>query len=147
MAAACRLFTARNPAFAQGTAFTYQGCLNDANGPASGSYDLTFPVFGINAGGAAIAGPVRNSAAVGNGLFTTTIDFGSAPFAHGASRWLEIGVTASVPRLNGTNTFTGTNIFSGGIIATNSHHALSIENRASDPPNPAVGQIWLRSHL
>ena len=34
------LFTAVNPVFAQGTAFTYQGRLTDNGSPASGTYDL-----------------------------------------------------------------------------------------------------------
>ena len=38
--------------FAQGTAFTYQGRLNDGANPANGSYDLTFSVW-INSSGPA----------------------------------------------------------------------------------------------
>ena len=33
------------PAFAQGTAFTYQGQLTDRGSPANGSYDLTFILY------------------------------------------------------------------------------------------------------
>ena len=33
------------PAFAQGTAFTYQGRLTEAAGPANGTYDFTFQLF------------------------------------------------------------------------------------------------------
>ena len=84
---------------AQGTAFTYQGRLNNASGPATGSYDLTFTLFGSNTAGTAIAGPVTNSAtAVSNGLFAVTVDFG-ANFP-GANRWLELGV-----RTNGGGAF------------------------------------------
>src|ERR1039458_8933513 len=65
-------------AFAQGTAFTYQGRLNNGTNPATGSYDLTFTLFATNSGGVAVAGPITNSAtAVSSGLFTTTIDFGA----------------------------------------------------------------------
>jgi len=72
---------------AQGTAFTYQGRLNDGGSPANGSYDLTFTLFGVNAGGVAIAGPVTNSAvALSNGLFTTTVGLGNV--FTGASNWL-----------------------------------------------------------
>src|ERR1039458_5294857 len=86
-------------AFAQGTAFTYQGRLNNGTNPATGSYDLTFTLFATNSGGVAVAGPITNSAtAVGNGLFTTTIDFG-ANFP-GADRWVEISV-----RTNGSGLF------------------------------------------
>ena len=88
-------------AFAQGTAFTYQGRLNDGGSPASGSYDLTFTLFGVNAGGVAVAGPVTNSAVdVTNGLFTTLVDFGPDVFT-GGSNWLEIAVST-----NGANSFT-----------------------------------------
>ena len=100
VAALCCLFTAVNPAFAQGTAFTYQGRLNDNGSSASGVYDLRFTIYDATGGGSAIAGPLTNSAtAVSNGLFTVVIDFG-ANFP-GADRWLEIGV-----RTNGTGAFT-----------------------------------------
>src|SRR5215468_2381370 len=77
--------------FAQGTAFTYQGRLNDGVNPANGSYDVTFTLFGASSGGSPIAGPRTNSpTAVTNGLFTVTLDF-SNQFP-GTPRWLEIGV-------------------------------------------------------
>jgi lysophospholipase L1-like esterase len=87
-------------AYAQGTAFTYQGQLNYNNGPASGTYNFTFSLYATNTGGLSIAGPVTNTlVAVSNGLFTATIDFGQ-PFTGGA-RWLEIGVET-----NGATSFT-----------------------------------------
>jgi len=87
--------------YAQGTAFTYQGRLSDAAGAANGNYDLTFTAYGAATGGLVAGGPVTNSAvAVSNGLFTTTLDFGSTTFAGGAARWLEIAV-----RTNGTGAF------------------------------------------
>ena len=36
------LFAGISHTFAQGTAFTYQGQLNDGTNPATGSYDLRF---------------------------------------------------------------------------------------------------------
>jgi hypothetical protein len=88
-------------AFAQGTAFTYQGRLNSGGSPASGTYNLTFSLFNTNTTGVAIAGPVtNNSVIVTNGLFTTLIDFGSGVFT-GTTNWLEIGVET-----NGFNSFT-----------------------------------------
>src|ERR1035441_5668403 len=90
-AALCSLFAAVNPAFAQGTAFTYQGRLSAQGSPASGNYDLSFSLFGVSSNGIALAGALTNSAtAVTGGLFTVTLDFG-ANFP-GAPRWLEIGV-------------------------------------------------------
>jgi hypothetical protein len=77
---------------AQGTAFTYQGRLNDGGAAASGSYDLRFAIYDAGSGGSLIAGPVTNSAtAISNGLFVAALDFGAGVFT-GPGRWLEIGV-------------------------------------------------------
>ena len=90
--------------WAQGTAFTYQGRLNDGADFAGGSYDLTFTMFGVASGGSAVAGPATNSATgVSNGLFTVTLNFGAGVFS-GADRWLEIGA-----RTNGGGAFTTLN--------------------------------------
>jgi hypothetical protein len=79
-------------AFAQGTAFTYQGRLINGTNAASGTYNLTFSLFNTNAGGVAIAGPVTNSAVViTNGLFMVTMDFSSGVW-NGQTNWLQIGV-------------------------------------------------------
>ncbi|MDR3457653.1 MAG: hypothetical protein P4N60_09420 [Verrucomicrobiae bacterium] len=77
---------------AQGTAFTYQGRLNDTGGPANGNYDATFTLYdGATNGSALVAGPVTNAAVtVSNGLFTTTVDLGGG--FDGSPRWLSIGV-------------------------------------------------------
>lgn len=80
---------------AQGTAFTYQGRLNASGSPASGTYNLVFSLFTTNTAGVAVAGPVTNSAVfVTNGLFTTAIDFGSAPW-NGETNWLQIEVESN----------------------------------------------------
>ncbi len=85
---------------AQGTAFTYQGRLNDGANPANGNYDLRLTIYDSAGAGTLVAGPLTNSAAgVTNGLFTVTLDFGPAAF-NGADRWLEIGV-----RTNGAGSF------------------------------------------
>ncbi len=87
---------------AQSSSFTYQGRLNDHGGATSGTYDLTFTLYdSTNTPGNLLAAPLTNAAVlVSNGLFTTTLDFGSAPF-NGAPCWLEIGV-----RTNGNNPLT-----------------------------------------
>jgi len=78
--------------FAQGTAFTYQGRLNDGSRPATGIYDLRFTIYDAATNGSGVAGPITNSTtAISNGLFTVALDFGAGPFA-GAARWIEIGV-------------------------------------------------------
>jgi hypothetical protein len=85
---------------AQGTAFTYQGRLNDGANPANGSYDLTFTLFDTASGGNQVGGVLTNTAtAVSNGLFTLVLDFGAGAFT-GADRWLEVGAST-----NGAGTF------------------------------------------
>jgi hypothetical protein len=77
---------------AQGTAFTYQGRLNDSGSPATGNYDLTFTLYNSTIN---VAGPLTNSAvAVTNGLFTTQLNFGSGIFT-GTNYWLQIGVRSN----------------------------------------------------
>ena len=92
-------------AFAQGTAFTYQGRLNVGGNPTTGIYDLQFTLFdsltGGGLGGGIVGGPLTNSAiGVTNGLFCVTLDFGSGVFT-GPNRWLEIAA-----RTNGAVSFT-----------------------------------------
>ena len=88
-------------AFAQGTAFSYQGRLNDGGSPATGIYDLRFTVCDALASGNVVAGPLINSATgVTNGLFAATLDFGSGVFT-GSNRWVEIAA-----RTNGAPLFT-----------------------------------------
>src|SRR5262245_51789561 len=94
------LISGVRPAAAQGTAFTYQGRLNDGANPAVGIYDLRFTIYDSASAGTLVAGPVTNSpTAISNGVFTVALDFGSSPF-NGALRWLEIGV-----RTNGGGAF------------------------------------------
>src|ERR1022692_2055808 len=77
---------------AQGTAFTYQGRLQNNGSPASGTYNLAFSLFNTNTTGVPVARPVTNNAiVVTNGLFTVPIDFGPGVFT-GTNYWLEIGV-------------------------------------------------------
>jgi hypothetical protein len=88
-------------ASAQGTAFTYQGRLNNNGAPASGTYNIQFTLYTSSGGEIVAAGPLTNSAvAVTNGLFTTTIDFGPGVFT-GAAYWLDLAVCT-----NGSTTFT-----------------------------------------
>ncbi len=88
-------------AHAQGTAFTYQGRLNDGANPANGIYDLRFAIYESAGGGSPVAPVLTNSATgVSNGLFIVTLDFGANIFT-GANRFLEIAV-----RSNGVAGFT-----------------------------------------
>ncbi len=87
----CGLAAIPSSGVGQGTAFTYQGRLNDGALAATGVYDLRFAVYATETGGAAVGGPTTNAAvSITNGLFTVPLDFG--PAFTGAPRWLEIGV-------------------------------------------------------
>ena len=86
---------------AQGTAFMYQGRLNDAGAPANTNYDFRFTVYDAVTNGNRASLSLTNFAVpVANGLFTVTLDFGSGVFT-GSNYWLDIGV-----RANGTVNFT-----------------------------------------
>lgn len=101
LVAAVSLLLPTVPVLAQGTAFTYQGRLNDGANIADGIYDLRFAIYDASGGGNLVAGPLTNSAtAVSNGLFTVVLDFNAGVFG-GAARWLQIGV-----RTNGAANFT-----------------------------------------
>ena len=97
----CSLLTAVNPTRAQGTAFTYQGQLQDTGGPASGTYNFTFTLY-TNSSGARPSPGQRppNGVLVTNGLFTVQIDFGAEVW-NGQTNWLELAVET-----NTANTFT-----------------------------------------
>jgi hypothetical protein len=91
---------------AQGTAFSYQGKLNDGGSPATGSYDLRFAVFSAVTNGIQNSAYLTNTATgVSNGLFSVTLDFGAGIFT-GSNYWLDVsvrtnggaGFTALVPR-------------------------------------------------
>jgi hypothetical protein len=86
--------------FAQGTAFMYQGVLNDNGHPANGTYDLTFTLYdSLNLPGNVLGVTVTNfGKSISNGLFNATLDFGSV--FDGNGRWLEVGV-----RTNGATSF------------------------------------------
>ena len=87
---------------AQGTAFNYQGRLNDAGAPANAAYDFQFTVYNAVTNGSPVSASVTNSAvAVSNGLFSVTLDFGAGIFT-GTNYWLDIGVRAV-----GVTNFTG----------------------------------------
>jgi hypothetical protein len=84
-----------------GTAFTYQGRLDDGADPAQGTYDLRFTIYDAASGGGVVGGPLTNAVTgVTNGLFTVALDFGAGAFA-GDARWLEVAV-----QTNGSGAFT-----------------------------------------
>src|SRR5581483_7681644 len=85
--------------FAQGTAFTYQGRLNDAGKPANGIYDVRFTAFDALTNGTAWGGFIAMNVGVTDGLFTAVVNMGAGVF-DGSDRWLQLSV-----RTNGGTTF------------------------------------------
>ena len=83
---------------ATGSAFTYQGKLEDRGLPANGTYDIEFSLHDDEAAGALVAGPIRfdggnvnpDAVDVVNGLFNVTLDFGNV--YDGTALWLELSV-------------------------------------------------------
>lgn len=124
-------------AHAQGTTFTYQGRLNDSNGPASGMYDFRFSLHDLSSGGAVIAGPTTHAAiAVSNGLFTATLDFGAIAF-NGSTRWLEIAV-----RTNGTGAFIAV---SPRQSITSTPYAITARNITGTLPGGGLAGVYTNS--
>jgi len=77
---------------AQGTAFTYQGRLNDGANPANGRYDFRFKLYADSLGNTpAGSSYLTNAIPATNGLFTVAIDFGAGIFT-GSNYWLEVDV-------------------------------------------------------
>jgi hypothetical protein len=88
LASAC--LAASLDAAAIGTAFTYQGSLEELGQPANGSYDFRFQL--ASAADVAITGPlVVEDVSVVGGVFTVQLDFGAGLFS-GADRRLQIAV-------------------------------------------------------
>jgi len=85
------------PAFAadslvpQGTAFNYQGRLNDGGHAAKGIFTFKFRLYDQSVGGTQIGGEVEIPATqINDGFFSFDLDFGSV-YADG-KRWLEVVV-------------------------------------------------------
>lgn len=114
----------------QGTAFSYQGRLNDGANPANGNYDFEFILFDTNQFGFPAAPILTNTnVSVVNGLFTTTLDFGAGVFS-GTNFWLGISV-----RTNGGGTFTD---LSPRQPVTPTPYAITAENLAGVLENDVI---------
>ena len=82
------------PVFAQGTVLTYQGRLSQNGAPFTGFAEIAPTLWDAASGGNPVGtnNPVTLLVSVSNGLFSASLDFGSAPFTTGAARWLQLGV-------------------------------------------------------
>jgi hypothetical protein len=77
-----------------GTAFTYQGYLEDGGSAADGTYEFKFRLYDAASDGSQVGSEVvKDDETVSDGLFTVELDFGSDAFT-GDARWLEIDVKA-----------------------------------------------------
>ena len=79
------LYSPWTSAYAQSTAITYQGQLNDANGPVNGTYDMVFNLYLVTSNASNSFMPLATNwvatttnlmVTVSSGLFTTLVDFG-----------------------------------------------------------------------
>lgn len=78
------------------TAFSYQGRLNDAGAPATGSFDLKFELYDAETAGTLTVPAIeRAGVPVATGLFTTELDFGGPEIFNGSTYWLDISVKAA----------------------------------------------------
>jgi hypothetical protein len=84
----CALNSKLSTTFAQGTAFTYNGRLNNNGTPVTGTHDLRVTLYDASAVGNVVAGPLPViPVGITNGLFTVALDFGAGVFT-GPARWL-----------------------------------------------------------
>lgn len=81
-----------------GTAFTYQGRLDQNGQPANGTYQLMVELHSVPVGGTLLRTNLY-TIAVSNGLFAVDMDFGALVFL-GEERWLDLRVST-----NGANQF------------------------------------------
>lgn len=150
-------------AVAQTTAFTYQGKLVDNGNLANAAYDMQFKLFDATTNGNQIGATLTfdgnsgnpPSVSVTNGIFTVTLDFGSAALS-GADRYLEIGLKPAgnpggyqqlLPRQKLTSTpyavqalkaTTATNATQLGGVAA-SQYVVTSDTRLSDARQPLAG--------
>jgi len=81
------------------TTFTYQGQLQDGDGPFNGSVDLTISLFDAETFGSVVGTPIDlNNVDVRDGLFQVELNFGQV--FDGDPKWIEIkvGETTLTPR-------------------------------------------------
>lgn len=87
------ILVSMSASFAQTSAFTYQGKLNDAGIPANGQYDLVFRLYELDEGGSPIAAEqVVENVQVTAGLFKVALSFDFTPFTTIAAQWIEVAV-------------------------------------------------------
>jgi hypothetical protein len=136
-----------------GTVFTHQGRLADGGRPANGIYDFRFTLYDAASGGATTGTPsmvTTNGVAVSNGVFTVSLDFGSA--FHGAARWLATEVKTNLaagyhlltPRIELTptpNALYAANAGTASAVAPGAVTSAGLASGSVDGPAIADGSI------
>lgn len=77
-----------------GSAFTYQGQLDNNGAPANGDFDFEFALYSSASGGTAIDTIELDDQAVSAGLVNASLDFTDVPY-DGQALWIEVGVRAT----------------------------------------------------
>ena len=85
------IFVSAWPAFGQTSAFTYQGKLTDSSLAPTAQYDFIFRLY--NGTGTQLGTDLpRDDVQVTNGIFTVSLDFGSANFVNATAATIEIAI-------------------------------------------------------
>lgn len=118
-----------------GTAFTYQGSLEDGSGPVTDTCDFQFQLYDAAAGGNLMGTNPQSKpgVAVDAGVFTVNdLDFGASAI-DGTARWLEISVCCPSP--------CALTLLSPRVALTPAPHALALpgfrtqQTSTGDTPN------------
>src|SRR5688572_14898279 len=81
LATAAGVLLLLSPAFGQGSAFNYQGRMNQNGNPINGTIAMRFSVWDSAMAGNLLAGPLTNlTVSASQGLFAVTLDFGGSLF-------------------------------------------------------------------
>src|SRR5262245_29116922 len=124
-----------------GSAFTYQGRLNDAGNTASGAYDLRFTLYDAAEKGSTVgAGVDLEDVEVKNGLFTVELDFGMRAF-DGKARFLEVAVRPAKSEEQYT-TLQPRQPLTAAPYALYALNAPSGGSSGSPAPEPRTGAHW-----
>lgn len=125
---------------ALGSAFTYQGQLNQGGTPVTGTCDFQFSLWDAASGGTQVGSTQSlNNVSVNNGLFTVQLDFGNGAF-QGDARWLEIGVRC--PAGSGSYATLGPRqALTAGPYALHAISTGALQRRSVADIPPAAGQV------
>jgi hypothetical protein len=81
----------QSPAASLGTAFTYQGRLEQDGTPVDDTCDMRFRLYDAASAGSQVGSTINTGVPIVDGYFTVNLDFGTGAF-DGDRRWLEIRV-------------------------------------------------------